>query len=92
MSAEASSEAEIEEAEAKKLEQASEQDGVPPYVVASNRHLARFVRLSAATKTALQQVEGFGDEKARHYGEEILEVLRRFPTDGQAEPSEGGKS
>jgi len=60
------------------------QDGVPPYVVANNRQLARMVRLKAESRSALLKVEGFGEEKARHYGDEILEVMRRFPPDGAA--------
>jgi len=65
------------------------QDGVPPYVVANNRQLARMVRLRAESKSALLTVQGFGEEKAKHYGEEILQVLRRFPGTGRPEPPEG---
>lgn len=65
------------------------QDGVPPYVVANNRQLAGMVRLRAATRSALLKVQGFGEEKARHYGDEILDVLRRFAGTGRREPPEG---
>ena len=67
----------------------AQQDGVPPYVVANNRQLARMVRLRAESKSALLTVQGFGEEKAKHYGEEILQVLRRFPGTGRPEPPEG---
>lgn len=48
------------------------QDGVPSYIVANNRQLARMVKLRAASKADLLKVEGIGEEKANHYGEEIL--------------------
>lgn len=51
------------------------QDGVPAYVIASNRQVARMVRLRCTSKTALQKVEGFGDEKISLYGDEVLGVL-----------------
>lgn len=57
----------------------AQQDGVPPYVVANNRQLARMVRLRVDSKTALLKVVGFGEEKVRHYGDGILDVLGRLP-------------
>ena len=58
----------------------AKQDGVPPYVILTNRQLVRLVRLKAATKTDLLKVEGLGEEKLHHYGEELLKVLDTFRT------------
>lgn len=68
------------------------QDGVPAYVVANNRHLATMVTMGARTKEDLRKVEGFGEEKSRHYGDELLEVLARAtgraPVDESSEVEE----
>jgi len=53
----------------------SRQDGVPPYIVATNGQLATFIRLRAATKAALTQADGFGEVKSEQYGDQILKIL-----------------
>jgi len=56
----------------------AKQDGVPVYLVANNRQLAAMVKLRAETKADLMTVDGFGEEKVKHYGDEILEVLKVY--------------
>lgn len=53
----------------------AKQDGVPPYIVATNGQLAKFVRVRADSKTALMKADGFGEVKAEQYGAEILGVI-----------------
>lgn len=50
-------------------------DGVPPYVIATNRELAAVVRARPLTATALRGVEGFGEAKVAKYGDDILARL-----------------
>lgn len=71
-------------------------DGVPVYVVFSNRELAGIARARPASRAALAAVEGVGDAKAGRYGKEILRLLApatvtAAPEDGEA-PSENGEA
>ena len=50
-------------------------DGIPPYMIATNRQLARFIRLKARTKTDLGAVSGIGEGKIAKYGDEMLSIL-----------------
>lgn len=47
-------------------------EGIPPYMIASNRQLARMIRMRARSRTALTRIEGIGEAKAGKYGEGIL--------------------
>jgi ATP-dependent DNA helicase RecQ len=49
--------------------------GVPPYVVASDRTLRELAELKPRTLDALQQVFGIGPAKAAKYGEEFLKAI-----------------
>ncbi len=44
-------------------------EGIPPYLIATNKHLAKMIRLKAATRSALSGIEGIGEGKAAKYGE-----------------------
>lgn len=54
------------------------QDGVPVYVVFSNRELAAIAVATPATKEALRAIEGVGKGKADKYAEDVFEVLASF--------------
>ncbi len=51
-------------------------EGVPPYVVASDRSLRELAVLSPERPEDLTLVHGIGDAKAAKYGEGLLRVLR----------------
>ena len=53
----------------------AKQEGIPPYMIANNKQLAKIVRLKAGTKADLAKVSGIGDAKIQQHGEEILRVL-----------------
>ena len=53
-------------------------DGVPPYVVASDRTLREIVLDRPTTDAELQQIHGIGATKAERYGEGLLAVVRRW--------------
>jgi hypothetical protein len=55
----------------------SKQDGLPPYVICTNRQLAAMIADRPQTLAKLGQVEGFGKNKLERYGKEILTVLAR---------------
>lgn len=55
----------------------SKRDGVPHYVICTNRQLTAVVTGRPATLAALGQIEGFGEAKLKKYGREILAILAR---------------
>jgi len=52
-------------------------EGIPPYMIASNRQLARMITLRVASRSALSGIEGIGEAKCAKYGDEILQVLAK---------------
>ena len=52
-------------------------EGVPPYVVATDRALRDVAALRPATPAELEQAHGIGPAKLRRYGAGLLEVVRR---------------
>lgn len=60
-----------------RLNQAREQ-GVPPYVVASDRTLRDLAMLKPRTLDELKLAHGIGPAKAERYGDGFLNVLKRF--------------
>ena len=66
-------------------------EGVPPYVVASDRSLREIAALfptPPADVQALTHAHGIGDAKAERYGEGFLEVLRALANDAGGPPPE----
>lgn len=53
----------------------AKQEGIPPYMIANNKQLAKMVKLKAITKAELAKVSGIGDAKIKQHGEEILRIL-----------------
>jgi ATP-dependent DNA helicase RecQ len=62
--------------------------GVPPYVIASDRSLREIAQLRPRTLADLQLVHGIGPAKAQRYGAGLLEVVARGST--QVAGSESG--
>lgn len=50
-------------------------EGVPPYVVATNRQLAQVAQVRPRSLTALRTIAGFGDAKVRKYGETLVALI-----------------
>jgi superfamily II DNA helicase RecQ len=50
-------------------------EGVPPYVLLTNRQVAAAARLRPQTLTALREIEGIGEAKANRFGRELLAVV-----------------
>ncbi|HKK53322.1 MAG TPA: HRDC domain-containing protein, partial [Myxococcota bacterium] len=51
-------------------------EGVPPYVVASDRSLRDLARLQPTRQADLERAHGIGEAKAERYGPGFLKVLR----------------
>ena len=54
----------------------SKQDGVPPYVICSDRTLALITQQRPSSLTKLGEVPGFGPAKVKKYGAELLGLVQ----------------
>jgi ATP-dependent DNA helicase RecQ len=59
------------------------EQGVPPYVVFSDKSLKSMVRLCPSTPEAFLGVNGVGDAKAARYGDAFLAAIREFRATGE---------
>ena len=65
-------------------------EGVPPYVVFTNRQLAEIVRRRPESANALAQIGGVGPGKVKRYGPALLrELLGGPPEQSSSEPDPG---
>lgn len=53
----------------------SKTEGMPPYLIATNRQLAEIAAARPQSITALEKIEGFGPARSAKYGSDILELL-----------------
>ncbi len=60
--------------------QTAKQEGVPPYVVLTNRQLGGIAQARPGSKAALGRVEGVGDKKVERYGDALVAMLRPAPS------------
>ncbi len=72
----------------------SRDEGVPPYMVASNRQLADIVRQAPTTLAGLEAIAGLGDGKRKRHGAALLEALAKLtsPAAGSAAGSSDSAS
>ena len=67
------------------------QEGIPPYLIANNKQLAKMIKLRATTKSALAKVGGVGDAKTTKYGDEIMQIIVQHLTPEAVEIPEKDK-
>lgn len=53
----------------------AKQEGVPPYVLLTNRQLSGIVQAKPQSRAALGRVDSVGDKKVERYGEALLAML-----------------
>jgi superfamily II DNA helicase RecQ len=58
----------------------SETSGQPVYAVCTNEQLAEIAKRKPATMTALQEIRGIGEAKAKAYGQTILDGIKTSST------------
>jgi HRDC domain len=56
----------------------AEAQGLPVYVVATNRQLLDLVKMAPTTKQGLGNIHGFGKKKLQQYGESLLRIIDTF--------------
>ncbi len=55
--------------------QKAKDQGIPPYIICTNRELAQVVRTRPRTVSKLGEIEGFGSAKLKKYGKDIVSYL-----------------
>jgi len=56
----------------------AEREGVPPYIVFTNKELAMIAHKRPRSKNQLGDIDGIGARKIEKYGEQILRMLEQF--------------
>ena len=56
----------------------AEKDGIPVFIVATNKQLKDVVLMKPGTLEQLRQINGFGKKKLQLYGPTILEMVATF--------------
>jgi ATP-dependent DNA helicase RecQ len=56
------------------------EQGVPPFVILHDSHLDELCRFQPASLAELRKVPGFGERRVERYGEQLLAILRCFPS------------
>ncbi len=64
--------------------QVAEQEGVPPYAVFNNAHLAEMVQKRIRSSEELAQIAGVGPSKIEAHGARFLERLKMLQAGGSA--------
>ncbi|MGH9838256.1 MAG: HRDC domain-containing protein [Blastocatellia bacterium] len=62
----------------------SKRDGLPPYVIRTNRMLGAMIVARPQSLAALGEIEGFGKAKLENYGAELLAILARSQAEDPA--------
>jgi len=70
----------------------ADSDGVPPFVVLTNRQLAALATRRPESRAGLLGVSGIGEGKVGKYGEDLLRVLAHEAGSENEAPSDGGSS
>ena len=56
----------------------AEKDGVPVYIIGTNKELVNIVKTVPTSLEALKTIKGFGKAKISKYGKEIIEIIKAF--------------
>ncbi len=68
----------------------SRRDGVPVYVVFSNRQLAAIAEQRPKTKEALRAIDGIGRAKCDRYADDVFTILAEGDPANEADPGSAG--
>jgi superfamily II DNA helicase RecQ len=68
----------------------AKRDGIPPYIVCTNRQLAEMVSRRPQSLSGLGDIKGFGKAKIEAYGKAILSLLRSGTADGPEKSAPSG--
>lgn len=58
--------------------QASEDTGIPPYMICNNRQLAQMIFQQCTTQESLKLIKGFGAKRIEKHGKDITAIIQSF--------------
>ena len=70
----------------------SKQEGIPPYVICTNRQLAQIVVAKPQSIHALGEIKGVGEGKLKKYGGHILALMPKVDGGAERKDNETGKA
>lgn len=56
----------------------AEEKGFPVFLVATNKQLEQMVLKKCTTKSALENIKGYGKKKVLMYGDDIIQIIQKF--------------
>lgn len=69
--------------------QRAAEEGVPPYMICTNRQLGDIVRLRPQTMAALARIPGLGEARCKRHGERLLAALAALQAPDRAADAAG---
>jgi len=57
----------------------AQEQGVPPYIIFHDTTLAEMARTRPATAETMRYISGVGEQKLKHYGQQFLEEIAKYP-------------
>jgi len=57
----------------------AQEQGVPPYVIFHDTTLTEMTRTRPTTEETLRYISGVGEQKLKHYGQQFLEEIAKYP-------------
>lgn len=61
------------------------EEGVPPYLVFTNRQLVQVIQTRPDNPSALSSLKGIGTGKVKRYGSELIALIQPLPTEATSE-------
>lgn len=52
-------------------------EGIPPYLIAKNKHLSIIIKQKINSKNAIADIRGIGKAKAEKYGDAIIKIVEK---------------
>jgi superfamily II DNA helicase RecQ len=56
----------------------AEKEGIPPYIIFTNKQLKDIVKIKCESKESLKNVDGIGESKSGNYGSEVIDIVKSF--------------
>ncbi len=53
----------------------AEKEGIPPYIIFTNKQLKDIVKIKCDTQESLKNISGIGESKSGKYGKEVIEIV-----------------
>jgi len=65
----------------------SREEGVPPYILFTNKQLAEIVKKRPDSLSELEKIDGVGSQKIEKYGSDVVKITATPPVTPQGDSS-----